>query len=139
MDAKRLTRLPDWELRLTDYVSGIVGKPLVWGETDCLMLAAFGVLAVTGTDLRPPRLRYRTERGAVQALARRGYDGPVAAVDARLERIAPVFAQRGDVAAIIRDGTETCGIVTGSGLLVPTKSVPTFMPAVAASVAWKVG
>ncbi|QKV18711.1 DUF6950 family protein [Oricola thermophila] len=139
MTAARLTRLADWETRFARHITEARTEPMTWRKSDCLTLAARGVLAVTGVDLFPSGLRYSTARGAAVALRRLGYDTPADAVDDRLPRTPVAMARRGDVAAIVRGDAVTCGCVTGRHVFVPTESLPAFVPLTDASIAWSVG
>lgn len=74
------------------------GRPLKWGQDDCVRMAAFNLrkfrrpvsLAKAGT--------YASARGALKALKRAGFDTLEAAVDAQgLEPIAPAMALPGDL------------------------------------------
>jgi hypothetical protein len=93
-----MTRLPDWEARLADYLASVADLPMAWGRHDCALHAANAILAVTGEDHGVPyRGRYQTELGAARALRRQGFDSVEAQFDAVYPILAPAFAQRGDV------------------------------------------
>lgn len=65
---------------------------------DCVSFAAACVLAQTGTDLLAGMPAWRSRK---QAMALAGAEGGLeAALDARLPRVAPALAQRGDIAGI---------------------------------------
>lgn len=57
-----------WETRLVAWADTVLGKPYVWGETDCLSLAATAVREITGTPLPVPS--YRSALAARQEVAR---------------------------------------------------------------------
>jgi hypothetical protein len=93
-----MTRLPDWEARLADYLDLVADTPLEWGSHDCALHAANAIRAVTGADHAAHyRGRYRTELGAARALRRNGHASVESQFDALFPPIAPAFAQRGDV------------------------------------------
>lgn len=87
----------DWALRLHDTFKASLGRPFSWGEFDCCLFAADCCLAVCGIDPAAPyRGQYASEAGAKRALA--AIHGSLeAAWDACFARVAPAFAQRGDV------------------------------------------
>ncbi len=64
---------------------------------DCVSFAALAVEAQTGVNPRGT-LRWTSKRGALAAIKAEG--GLEAAVDRRLDRIAPALAKRGDIAAV---------------------------------------
>jgi hypothetical protein len=90
------------------------------GEKDCVSYAAFAVEAQSGVDPRGG-LRWTSKRQALAVLAAEG--GLEVALDARLTRVAPALARRGDVAAVL---DEILGIrlmiVEGAMLVGPGKS-----------------
>lgn len=64
-------RLEDWPRRLETYFAGRAAEPFAWGRFDCCLAACDGIEAMTGSD--PAvwfRGRYKTELGALKALAR---------------------------------------------------------------------
>lgn len=86
---------------------------------DCARFAADAVRAQTGKDpLRGLRGAWRSERGASRTLAREG--GLEAAVDVRLDRIAPAMAGRGDI-ALTSDGLDgvQLGVIEGDTVACP--------------------
>lgn len=69
-----------------------------WRSQDCVRFAAAAVKAQTGRDPLAGLPRWRTRREALAAAEAEG--GLEAAVDARLKRIPPALAQRGDIAGV---------------------------------------
>ncbi|TIS98770.1 MAG: hypothetical protein E5W88_05075, partial [Mesorhizobium sp.] len=71
----QLTRLPDWDRRLARMVTAHMSLPGLWGAADCLLTAADAVMATTGHDFAAGiRGRYKTAKGALCLLKRRGFD-----------------------------------------------------------------
>lgn len=94
-----MTRLPDWETRLNNYVVECGGRPFVWGEFDCAMFAAGAVIAMTGDDpLAEFRGRYSTGPGSIRALKRYGAGTLEATFDTKFAACPISFARRGDLA-----------------------------------------
>lgn len=110
-----MSRLPDWEPRLSAYLASVADKAYAFGRHDCLLFVAGAVRAVTGHDPgRGHRGKYSTEAGAVRYLKRLGFDSPSDLLDSMFERRTRAFAMRGDI-ALDREGIP--GIVIGSEAL----------------------
>ena len=132
-----LTRLPDWEARLSAFVAERVAMPFEWGVNDCGLFAAGVIDAVTGEDFgKPWRGKYKTEAGAAKALKRRGFDdvtGPV--TQAVGEPVAPAFARRGD---IVSEG-QNLGVMWAGGALFLSEGGLVLFRGLAFVRAWRVG
>lgn len=103
-----MTRLPDWEARLSAYLAdrharssfgyAHVDDP---DQDDCCTFGGGAVLAMTGIDPMPEfRGRYRTARGSLRALRRHGAGTLEATLDGKFGRVRPSFAQRGDLVMV---------------------------------------
>ncbi len=91
-----MTRLHDWQERLSAELEASRGRAFEYGEHDCCTFAADCILAVTGRDVAADwRGRYETERAG---LALAGVKTLAALANRCLPPIDPVFARRGDVA-----------------------------------------
>jgi hypothetical protein len=122
-----MNRFQDWPRLLVRHVAAARGLPFVWGERDCCLWAADGLLAYTGIDPAAGfRGAYDSERGAYAAM-RQFSGGGVAATAARIAQrlrwpeIRPRQAQRGDavVAAAVLPSGETgdvLGLISASGV-----------------------
>lgn len=76
-------------------------RPLRWGATDCVKLAALA-MRKQGHTVGPLKgVRYRSKAGALKAFRTAGYGDLCAAVDATgLARIAPAMTLPGDLLAM---------------------------------------
>lgn len=94
-----MTRLPDWEQRLHDFISANRTRAFAWGEWDCALFAASAVEAMTGFDFgRPFRARgYTDARGAALALREVGAGTLLKTVDSHFARKPVGLAGRGDI------------------------------------------
>lgn len=93
-----MARLPDWEGRLTAYLSTPGRDEFRWGEQDCALFAAGAVEAMTGEHPAPEFLGvYTDQRGAAEALRELGDGTLFRTFDTRFPRKAIGFAQRGDL------------------------------------------
>uniref|UniRef100_A0A6M3XTJ9 DUF6950 domain-containing protein n=1 Tax=viral metagenome TaxID=1070528 RepID=A0A6M3XTJ9_9ZZZZ len=138
-------RCPGWEYSLVAYANAQLGRPFLWGETDCFSLAreALGVILAPNPLANVPGYTSREEADEVA--------GAVLDVADALERLGaysrPIsFAQQGDVVTIPGDdgsGLPRFGFVPdGRGRLMtsdPTGGVE-ILPlhnAPAGSLAWR--
>jgi hypothetical protein len=66
-----MSRHPQWEQRLHEYVTANLSRPYAWSQHDCLMLAANAAKAVTGKDhAREHRGKYKSHASAYSYLRR---------------------------------------------------------------------
>ncbi len=137
----KITRVPDWRVRLYAALEGHRGHAFQWGSHDCALLAADAVLAMTGVDLAAPfRGRYATLIGARRAMHAAGYDDQVAIAAAQFREIHPAYAQVGDLAVVPNDdGWEALGVVTGPVIQVFARDGLAAWPLDRATRAFKVG
>jgi hypothetical protein len=91
-------------------------KPFVWGETDCLQMAAFCLKQLGHEEPTASVRPYTDEKSALRALARAGHRSMVDAVDAYgLARIAPAMAAIGDIVAYEAEGFGGFGLGVAIG------------------------
>lgn len=117
-----MTRLPDWEQRLGEFMAANRDRPFAWGEWDCILMACAAAEAITGHDAAADfRGRYSDAAGARQALRDIGAGALLRTVDREFNRKPVGRAQRGDL--IWRDGCvgvclgSTAAFITEPGLL----------------------
>ena len=111
-----LTRKPDWTASLHEFLLAIEHDPFAYGTSDCCLVAANAVKAITGVDIAGEfRGRYSTALGSARAIRR--ITGGLTAEDAIAyvaaeydlpEWPSPLLAQRGDL-VVIRNGSEHIG------------------------------
>lgn len=109
-------RRPDWQGRLTAYLSECAHKPYQLGKHDCALFAAGAVEAVNGIDPAAQwRGRYETKAEGLRALKRAGHVDHIAATAAALPEIAPAFAAAGDICCLQDEATGqlALGVVQG--------------------------
>lgn len=98
-------RHPNWEQRLSAFVSKSFERPHEYGGHDCLLFPAGAVKAVTGKDFgRGHRGKYRSPASAVRHLKSMGFTSPEALLDSLFEERPVSFAQRGDLVLVPGDG-----------------------------------
>lgn len=122
--------------KLLAFIEARAARPFDWRGNDCVSFAAGAVRAQTGRRLLGT-LRWRTKAHAAQLIADQG--GLEAAVDARLTRIPPAQAMRGDVAGVVDPlfGIRLM-IVEGATLVGPGARGLKRMPRAAMAMAWSV-
>lgn len=133
-----LTRVPDWELRLSELVTQRLGAPFTWGENDCVLFAADCIEAMTGIDPAAQwRGQWASQGEAVRAIARAG--GLQAAVSAlALAEVPRLFAQRGDLVLHRREGTDALAICVGGQLAAPSETGLLFFGLDQGVMAWRI-
>jgi hypothetical protein len=111
--------IANWDVLLAEWAAAQVGRPFVWGETDCVSLTCAGLAVVLG---RPffPKPAYSSEAAAKQLVPFGGRLGQQLALLGR--RVPELMAQSADVVVIPAD--ETAGeFCDGLGLIVGTTQV----------------
>jgi len=119
-----LTRKPHWRTRdFHTFLASRLHAPYKWGENDCAMFAADGVLAQTGVDIASDfRGRYTTQAGAYRVI--KSVCGGSSVADAAAycaqkhdmtELVHPLMAQRGDLVIVENAGNLIAGLVHLNG------------------------
>src|ERR1700682_4560700 len=63
-------RPEDWVKSFHDFLLARANEPFVWGEHDCALFAADGILAISGVDIAADfRGQYHDEASALAAIA----------------------------------------------------------------------
>lgn len=135
-----MTRRPDWRARLLAYLSSVAAEPYVPGQHDCILFAAAGREALTGTDLMADwRGKYSTVPEGYRIARTHGWADPFAYVVSGLPEIAPAFAQVGDLAMLDGiDGLPALGIVQGELIYTVGKERQELAILTAAQRAWRI-
>jgi hypothetical protein len=143
-----MTRLPDWQSRLSEYLTRCAHTPFKYGSLDCGLFIAGAIEAVTGVDVALPlRGNYttRTEAfAAIKALCGVPTMEAVAEYIARKHGIPEVpilCAQRGDAVVLKHCRNSTLGIIAmhGTEILTPYKDGILRLPLSLATRAYHIG
>jgi len=69
-----LTRVPNWSVKLAGFADSVLGKPFVWGETDCVSICRGALETMYGEDIIAPHFdgTYSTKTGAARAFSKVG-------------------------------------------------------------------
>ncbi len=109
-----MTRLSNWEARLSTFLKENSKREFSYGEFDCALFAASAAEAVTGEDRAADfRERYDDREGAARALREIGEGTLLATYQARFDEKPVAFAKRGD---LVWDG-ERIGVCNGNHAL----------------------
>jgi len=113
-------RLPDWPVRLHDYVDRVKRLQFDWGEHNCATFTAGAVEAMTGVNLAAEYGDFHTREGALSVLRCRKLKTLADLAALHLPEVAVSRASIGDVVAIEFDSEFGCvlGVVNGETVLV---------------------
>lgn len=129
-------RVKDWDKAALAAIEGHLAKPFEWGVSDCSIMAADVVQAVTGEDVLPVRT-WTDEATAHAELRARG--GLEAAVDAVLPEVPVMMAQRFDI-GLWRQGMISALVVcSGNGFIGKTVDGRLNVPRSVIVKAWATG
>lgn len=104
-------RLPDWENRLSAFITERFDMPFEWGQNDCILFAMSAVEAMTGEDKGAAyRGRYSDKEGAALALREIGKGTLLKTVDSQFDRRPAGTARRGD---LVMTATGSVGVCLG--------------------------
>jgi hypothetical protein len=119
-----LTRAQHWATRsYHDFLLSRAKTPFAWGQHDCALFAADGVLAMTGVDIAADfRGKYTNEASALALIKQLAGGSTVAdaaawcaAKHGLVEREYPLMAQRGDLVVLEDSGRLIAGLIHLSG------------------------
>ena len=105
---------PQSRSMLRDYLATVSRQPFQWGKHDCCTVAAEWVLQVTGQHVLPG-YRYKTLKGGLSLVRRRGFAGYVEVFAASLLDCPVLMLRPGDLAVMEGDSYPAMGIVMPGG------------------------
>lgn len=111
-----VNRLPNWPENLSQLVQKNQDTPFQWGAFDCSQFCIQAELAMYG-DTRWDDLigGYKTEKGAIARIKRKGADSLWSLIDQRMDRLPSAkMAQRGDWIGHYTESGESLGILIDS-------------------------
>lgn len=111
-----MTRVPNWDTLLFEWAESQMGKPYVWGDTDCASLVRAACRVIFGVDALS-HIKPWTTRAA--ALKRHSATGGVygALMSADWTEVPLPFAQQGDVLTWSQPALGGAGVVVARQLL----------------------
>lgn len=141
-----LTRLADWQERLTDFLRERREMPFIKGKNDCFLFAADAVLAMTGTDLVSMwRGKYESPLQAFRLISKYSKGGNLIdamrlrAAEFGIEEIKPASSMLGDVCAVWGVGGPGICVVLASGTALHMQATGMFeFPTSQSDAAWRI-
>lgn len=112
--------------------------PGAFGVSDCAILPADCILAITGADPFKKFRGYKTEAGGAKRMLKAGFADLPALFTSALSEIPPSLAQRGDVGFASRDGVLYGGVFTSFGFASKAQHGVIYEPITAVVRAFKV-
>lgn len=107
-------RLPDWPMRLSNYLSERAKMPFSWGDNDCLSFTAKAVEELTGVDFYKDYSDYHDEESAAIMLKNNGGAKGIITACLGEGKRSILSAKRGDV-VVVKIPDYTAGIVDDTG------------------------
>ena len=108
------TRLSDWETRLIDFAQSVLGEPFVLGKTNCSILCARAIDAMTGSNHWKTFAEVATTDKAELAEASK-HRTKAEFEAAGFSKVRKNFEQPGDVLIGWKEPFERTGVALGSG------------------------
>ncbi len=114
---EHIERLPDWRMRLHEYLADEAARKFEWGVSDCAIFAAGAIKAMTGHDPAAQwRGRYKSMADGLRLIRKHGHKDHVAAARAFLKtgrhRVGDIAVIEGD------DAMPALGVVLGAAIAV---------------------
>lgn len=130
-------RLPDWQLRLSEFGKARASMPFAWGSNDCCSFAAAAVEAITGSNPMRSVVPYSSEIGALRRISEAG--GMAALASQYLGEPRPsLMAGVGDVVLVVNEEREMLGVCNGVNVMAPGEHGMVALNMNAAIAAWKI-
>lgn len=110
-----MKKLDAWKQNLRAYLTEQAEKPFAFGRVDCGSFAGGAIEAMTGTNPHAAVAgRYKTMKGALRALKRKGFADHIEYAASVLTEIDPLFASFGDIAVVPSPEGPALGVVVGA-------------------------
>lgn len=142
-----MTRLGDWQTRLSQYIIANATRKFKYGVLDCGLFLAGAIEAMTGEDVAAGlRGRYKTRGEAFAAIGDMCGTPTTEAVAAYLaaqhgvQEVGVLYAQAGDAVVLGHGRRSSLGIVAmhGTEILTPYKDGLLRLPLSHATRAWRI-
>lgn len=110
-----MKRITDWEAALHSFARSQVGKPFVWGETNCISLSLRAIDAQCGTSLHEKGRHFMSSALRARAFVKKqGLAGLVKRLEAEGLVIVPAnFERVGDVQLVETSETLGSSVILG--------------------------
>jgi hypothetical protein len=143
-----MTRLWNWQTRLSEYIVANATRPFKYGMLDCGLFLAGAIEAITGVDVAEGlRGRYRTRKKAFEAIKDMCGIATTEAIAAHLaekygaKEVPILYAQAGDAVVLRHGRRSSLGIVAmhGTEILTPYKDGILRLPLEHATKSYRIG
>jgi hypothetical protein len=143
-----MTRLGDWQARLSDYIVSNATTKFKYGVLDCGLFVAGAIEAMTGIDpAEGLRGKYKNRKEAFDAIESMCGTPTTEAIAEHLagqynvQEVSVLFAQAGDAVVLRRGRRSSLGIVAmhGTEILTPFKDGILRLPLELATKAYHIG
>ena len=118
-----LTKKTDWNILLDEFIAKNRFKGFAWGSWDCCKFANACIKAMTGKDLIPKELKWKTEAEAMRSIKEYGKTLSKSIAKACKEKgvmqVDKAFMQKGDL-VVYKEQSELVGISDGFKVLTPS-------------------
>lgn len=137
-----MKRLPDWDIKLSEFLKENRERDFEWGTWDCCIFANACLKTICGKDVIPKTLKWKDEKTAYKAI--KDYGGTLdkalekAALAAGMEPVDINFVTTGDLVVVMNDNKPVAGISDGSRIMSPTDGGYAFSLPSTIEKAWRI-
>ena len=118
-----LVKKTDWNILLDEFIAKNRFKGFSWGSWDCCKFSNACIKAMTGEDLIPKELKWKTEADAMRSIKEYGKTLSKSIAKACKEKgvmqVDKAFMQKGDL-VVYKEESELVGISDGFKVLTPS-------------------
>lgn len=137
-----MKRLPDWDIKLSEFLKENRERDFEWGKWDCCIFANACLKAISGKDVIPKTLKWTDEESAFKAI--KEYGGTLdkalekAALAAGMEAVDVNFVTTGDLVVVMDENKPVAGISDGSRVMSPSDGGYAFSLPSTIEKAWRI-
>mgnify|MGYP003641123875 FL=1 len=118
-----LVKKTDWNILFDQFIEKNRFKPFKWGSWDCCKFSNAVIKAMTGEDLIPKELKWKTEAEAMRSIEQYGKTLSKSIAKACKEKgvtkVDKAFMQKGDL-VVYKEESELVGMSDGVKVLTPS-------------------
>jgi hypothetical protein len=137
-----MKRLPDWEIKLAEFLKENRERDFEWGKWDCCIFANACLKVISGKNVIPKTLKWKDEKTAYKAI--KDYGGTLdqalekAALAAGMIPVEPQYVTTGDLVVVMNENKPVAGISDGSRVMSPTDGGYAFSLPSTIEAAWRI-
>jgi len=118
-----LVKKTDWNILFDQFIEENRFKPFKWGSWDCCKFSNSVIKAITGEDLIPKELKWKTEQEAMRSIEQYGKTLSKSIAKACKKKgvteVDKAFMQKGDL-VVYKEESELVGMSDGVKVLTPS-------------------